>query len=398
MDLYLQMGHGMQDMSVTMIKRWGGGTVLISPVNVAPSKLSALSGKIQKVGGDVLFDPQLFYPKDGNSNLTKYSYWPETGITVDPSGTAKSIMSQLLNLNNEISSSAIIIPSMELKDMNMSYGFEFIRQSATYCSDKSSKEILATICFYPEIFRSKEILEMIIEKLLLMPVSGYYIVPHPSNGEYIISDPLWMIGMLKLLVCLKHAKRKVIVGFANHQSLVYSLAKVDAIASGNFMNTRTFTPKRFMSRKDDDEGRRSVWYYHPNSLNEYKAVYLDVAKQRGFLDSFLPSEEFTNEDSAILFKGALPSSTNYNEPQSFRHYLHCLKIQCKILSKETFDDTFNTYEFMLQSAEQLINEFRARGIRGQNRDFSPAIETNRVAAYTLNEDYGLKTRLEWSSM
>lgn len=33
MELLLQMGHGMQEMSIDLIKSWGGGSIIISPSN-----------------------------------------------------------------------------------------------------------------------------------------------------------------------------------------------------------------------------------------------------------------------------------------------------------------------------------------------------------------------------
>lgn len=46
-------------------------------------------------------------------------------------------------------------------------------------------------------------------------------------------------------------------------------------------------------------------------------------------------------------------------------------------------------------AENQIAEFKKRGISGQNRDFAPAIEANRVAMCANDEDYGLKLQFDW---
>ena len=77
MELYLQLGHGMQAMAQELIKLWGKGSVIISPVNLQQNKLSTFARKIQSAGGEVLFDPQLFYPKEGHTKLQAYDYWPE---------------------------------------------------------------------------------------------------------------------------------------------------------------------------------------------------------------------------------------------------------------------------------------------------------------------------------
>lgn len=395
MKLYLQMGHGMQAMAQELIKLWGSGDVIISPVNIQQERVTAFAKSIISFGGNVLFDPQMFYPKDGHTKLKSYDYWPKDDVSISSEEGNKAINRELLRMNNQINSSRIILPGIEMKDNQLAYGLQCITDSAQYFANKTHKPLLATLCLYPETIRNVNVIETIVEKLKLIPVEGYYIIPHPSNDEYIVSDPLWVIGIMKLVTCLKLAKKTVVVGYSSHQGLIYSLANIDGIASGTYMNTRSFVPAKFKSPKDDDIKHKSTWYYLPSAFSEYKAALLDVAKQRGFLENFIPQGEFANAYSAMLFKGALPSSTNYNETNSFKHYLYCLKVQCNMLSKESYEETYDTYEFLLNNAENQIKDFKKRGISGQNRDFAPAIEGNRVAMCANDEDYGLKLRLDW---
>lgn len=395
MELYLQLGHGMQQLSQDLIKSWGKGTVIISPVNLQRDKLSLFAKKIQAIGGDVLFDPQLFYPKEGHHKLQAYDYWPVEGASISTDNGNISMNREILRINNEINSSSIILPGIEMKENQFDYTIQLIKKSANYFSQKTDKELYATLCIYPETIRNTISIENLVDQLKNISVHGFYIIPHPSNNEYIVSDPSWSIGLLKLLSCLKLSRKKVIVGYSNHQGLIYSLAKVDGIASGTYMNTRSFNPAKFKSPKDDDIKHKSTWYYLPNAFSEYKAALLDVAMQRGFLNIFAPQGKFQNSYSEVLFKGAQPSTTNYNETSSFKHYLYCLKVQCEMLSLQTYQETYDTYEFMLNNAENQIRELKKRGISGQNRDFSPAIESNRIAMCANNEDYGFKLNMDW---
>ena len=398
MELYLQMGHGMQALAQELIKSWGHGNVIISPVNLQQDKLITFAKKIKSSGGDVLFDPQMFYPKEGHQKLQAYDYWPAQGVSITAEDGHRVINQELLRINNVIDSAAVILPGIEMTEDQFVYGLSWMNSSALYFAQKTDKPLLATLCLYPETIRNPAAIEALVEQLRTIPVSGYYIIPHPSNNEYIVSDPRWVMGLLKLLTCLKLAKKKVIVGYSNHQGLLYALANVDGIASGTYMNTRSFKPAKFKSPRDDDVKHKSTWYYLPTAFSEYKAALLDVAMQRGYLDSFCPQGEFQNPYSAMLFKGAQPSSTNYNETNSFKHYLHCLKVQCDMLSFDTYQETYDAYEFMLNTAENQIREFKRRGMSGQNRDFAPAIEANRVAMCANHEDYGLKLQLDWQQL
>lgn len=398
MDLYLQLGHGMQALAQELIKGWGGGTTIISPVNMPQEKISSFAEKIRSMGGNVLFDPQMFYPKEGHEKLQAYDYWPSEGCSISSFDTLESTNRELLRINNSIETSQIILPGVDMNEEKFGYSFDILNRSANYFSKKTGKELLATLCLYPETIRNSTAIENLTEALRSLPVAGYYIIPRPSNNEYIVSDPFWVMGMMKLVSCLKLARKRVIVGYSNHQGLIFALAHADAISSGTYMNTRSFVPGKFKAPRDNDVKHKSTWYYLPSAFTEYKATLLDVAMQRGYLDTFVPPGEFRNQYSDMLFNGALPSSTNYNEANSFKHYLFCLKIQCELLSRESYDDVYNTYEFMLNAAENQIKDNKRRGITGQNRDFAPAIEVNRIAMCANDEDYGLRLKIDWKQI
>lgn len=68
------------------------------------------------------------------------------------------------------------------------------------------------------------------------------------------------------------------------------------------------------------------------------------------------------------------------------------------MTKPSYDETYSTYEFLLNCANNKIKQIKSKGISGQNRDFEPGIETNRIAMVALDEDYGLKLKLEWNNI
>ena len=395
MKLYLQMGHGMKALSEELIRKWGEGTVIISPVNMEQDRIVDFSKRIEKYGGSVLFDPQMFYPKEGHLKLRVYDYWLDEGASISSEDGGKSINQALLRINNEIDSEAIILPGKEMTESSFSYTLRWLQTSSEYFRKKTDKPLYATLCLFSETLRNSNSIEQLVESVRGIDVDGFYIIAHPSNNDYIVSDSLWTIGIMKLISCLKLQRKTVIVGYSNHQGLMYSLANVDAIATGTYMNTRSFMPSKFKYPKDDDIKHKSIWYYHPNALCEYKVTSLDVAMQRGYLPEFEPHETYANEYSAMLFGGALPSSTNYKEGNSFRHYFHCLREQCTLLSLPSYKEVFDRYELMIHTSESIIGKLKRKGISGQNRDFYPAIEANRVAIFANDEDYGFRLNLDW---
>lgn len=398
MKLYLQMGHGMQQMCVSLIQHWGEGTVIFSPVNIGATKLKNLAKQYRKSGGQVLFDPQLYYPHDGADKLKQYDYWPDANTTITETITHQRICRDILAINTEMETESIILPGVEMDIDSFEYGITWLTDSAHYFRDHTNKPLLATVCLYTEVLRSSHAIEELLGRLTQIDVDGYYIVARSSNDEYIISDTNWMMGLTKLITCLKLSEKIVVLAYTNHQGLIASLAHADAIASGNYMNTRQFVPERFQSKKADIDRRKSNWYFHPFAITEFKADILDVAFNRGFLDSFMPLGDFRNPYSEMLFSGALPSSTQFNETRSFMHYLHCMKILCDSLTLDTYEDTKERFAFILDNSELKIREYTTKGMRSQNRDFGVGLESLRIAAAAIDEDYGFRLSLDWARL
>lgn len=387
----------MQNLSLELISKWGNGTVILSPVNMQEDKIEQFSKNIEHIGGGVMFDPQMFYPKEGHLKLQEYSYWPNGNSTVTNGDESYKIDREILKINNAINSKAIILPGKEMNEYTAENNIQWMKNSANYFKSKTVKPLFGTLCLCSETIRNSDSIELLVDKIKQIPVDGYYIIPRPANDEYIISDQLWMLGFLKLLTCLKLAGKAIIVGYSNHQGLLYSLANVDAIASGTFMNTRSFLPSKFKYPKTDDIKHKSTWYYLPTAFTEYKATTLDVAMQRGYLNNFQPQGTFSNIYSSMLFNGAVPSSTNYSESNSFKHYLFCLNKQCEILTKNSYTETFDSYEFMLNNSENMIKYLKRLGHTGQNRAFEPGLEANRLSMCANDQDYGFRLKLDWNN-
>jgi hypothetical protein len=175
------------------------------------------------------------------------------------------------------------------------------------------------------------------------------------------------------------------------------LAQCDAIAAGNFLNVRWFQPEHFETNDNDSKSRRTTWYYCPQALSEFKVAYLDVAKRADILDTLAPPVSMTNEYSAVLFGGAMPSLTNYTESDSFKHYLHCLKIQCETAVRSSYKATRDFQFAQLETAARLINGLHNESIKGQNRDFGEIVDVNEAAIQLFDKEFNFVMSQEWST-
>lgn len=101
---------------------------------------------------------------------------------------------------------------------------------------------------------------------------------------------------------------------------------------------------------------------------------------------------------ARLFAGAQPTTVGLDEPNAFRHYLHCLHAQVSLLAANSFDDALAAEERRLEDARQLLNRLQRAGVLGQLRDFFPVIDSNLAAIRAHSNTRGHQMRRHWNNL
>ena len=399
MELYLQFGHGMMSMSEELIRDWNGGLVILSPRDLELNQMTSFSTKISSINGKIVIDPQFYLPKSDHSRLVSHSFWPSNYQTalfnkVDINRMLKTLKDQY---NDPLNSEFFILPGLMTSIVNedwYNYNSIVIEESKNLISDK---DLYLTLCFSKEVMISEENIHLAIEYLDNWNIEGCYVVAEPPSNEYLVSDPNWLVNLMDLTSGIKLQNKKVIVGYSNHQMLMLALSKVDAIASGNWLNVRSFNKNRF-NNPDDSVSRRSKWYYCPHALSEYQVVFLDIANRQGALQDLRTDLSFGSNYSNILFSGAQPTTVNYGERDSFKHYLHCLRYQASNSLKQTYSLTKEGLRIQLEAARMLTDNFNQIGITGRNRDFGNVIDYNLSAISVFDNIRGLVQSHNWNSI
>ena len=396
MKFYLQMGHGMQTICKDLSAAWGGATVILSPQNIYPTnKLKPFAESMRKVGGTVLFDPQLYAPRIYQKNLQKHDYWPQSGFTSIEMGDWSDLLSKLATINTTIGSEAFILPSIIINRIDDRWGKVQLAIADQARTVANGQRTLLTVALGEDVLSENLQVESIIQYAEHWDTDGVYIVCEHPERYYLVDKPIWVANLLSLVAGIKRIGKEVVVGYANHQMLPLALAKCDAIAAGNFLNVRWFQPEHFETTDSDDPSRRTKWYYCPQALTEFKVAYLDVAHRAGILGMMATPKQMVNEYSSVLFGGAIPSSTNYKEGDSFKHYLHCLRIQCESASKSTYAETRNSQFAQLETAAQILSGLHGERIKGQDRDFGEICDVNEAAIQIFDKEYGFPMAQEW---
>lgn len=401
MELYLQFGHGMKQIAIDLSKEWNGTTAILSPRDISPEQLRTWKVGFDKAGVKTLFDPQFYYPKSNHPGLLKYKYWDASfGTKLEGNNTFEEELIQVILEYNDIAGcNSFIIPSAMYE-----YDEDWIKRWRKQCEKLinatkkyvTDKKHILTLAFPENLLLQKETeIEKVIEEIEKFEVDGFYIVAYQPQKKYLVDTPMWLSNLLQICAAIKLSGKKVIMGYGNHQLLCLSAAGVDAMATGTYLNVRHFFNK---FEKDDVIQRKSVWYYYPAAMSEYKMGFLDVAYNAGVLQQMKPTKDMDKGFVDLLFARALPSATAFNETMAFKHYIQCVKIQMKNVSKETYQDTVTANEVMLETAMRRIEYMEKHGVYAQARSFKDIVDVNRAALQRLDMVRGFQLKQEWKDL
>ena len=401
MELYLQFGYGMMDHCRALLSSWGGGTVILSPRDLTDDQLVRLGADIAKISrAESLLDPQFYLPHADHEKLCEHAYWPnDYETTLFWQGPPLSqLLRSLRQLNIEVGCSRFILPGLFAPSIDEDW---FERQSAILEEARAIETemvLIPTIALSADAVRSPDQISTLIERAESWNAGAYYVVCEHPNGQYLVDDPNWVANVLDICAGLRLLHSEVILGYCNHQMLAAGAAKATAIASGTWMNVRSFPPEKFNAAYVEEIRRRATWYYCPQALSEYKIPFLDIAHRLGLLPLMAPSTDLDGGYVSNLFNGPQPSTVNLGEQAVFRHYLHSLRKQTEMMAQDSFDSAVSSHQEILTTAETLLTRLGGASITGHLRDFTELVDVNRAALGLFSTLRGPVLRREWGSI
>lgn len=403
MELFLQFGHGMKSLTIDLAKKWNGASVILSPRDMTPEQLVVWSKDFEKANVNCYFDPQCYCPKSEQKKLIQYEYWDcNLNTHLQNGDTTVDIQLKKIKSYNDIAKTkAYILPSI-LNPYDEEWADRFMLQSKRYIESAhkimQDKPIYATLAL-PKHFllQNEATIEPVLQEIMEWDVDGYYVIAEALDKKYLVDNPMWLSNILHICAALKISGKKVIVGYCNHQMLPLALLKADAMASGTWLNVRSFT-NRFIDV--DEQKRKSTWVYYPEALSEYKLSFMDWAFNYGYLQSMKSGDkDFLDDNIKKIFNATVaPSTTGFNETDAFKHYLCCLRHQVALLDKESYKASFDSYEMVLETAEREIERLEKAGVYAQARSFRDVIDVNRAAIAQLDKNHGFALNMSWNAM
>lgn len=401
MELHLQFGYGMMEHCRALLSLWEGGIVILSPRDLDGDQLKRLAESINALpGGRCLLDPQFYLPHADHERLCSHSYWPDeyqTGTFFDGPAVTK-LLRKLRELNLALGCRAFVLPGL----LAPAVDDDWLETQRAVIEEAQAAEqklpLMATVALSAEAVKDEDQIALLLETAQRWNVQRYYIVCEHPSGRYLVNEPNWLANVIDLVAGLRSQGARVVLGYCSHQMLIAAVAKATAIASGTWMNVRSFPPEKFKTSYEEEIKQRATWYYCPQALSEYKIPFLDIAKRQKVLALMAPPPAIDGGFASALFSGAQPSSVPFTEQAAFRHYLNCLRGQCANATGTSFDAAVDKHEQLLNEAEAVLQRLAPAGVRGQLRDFGEIVDVNRAALELFKSIRGALLRRRWASL
>jgi hypothetical protein len=257
----------------------------------------------------------------------------------------------------------IIVPSVYIHPDRGNKTSLFIQEANAKIKKikKSGSKYFLTVPISGKTIREDSEVEKLLQELTDMDIEfdGYYIACEPNleTKKKISVDFNYYMNLGKILSTLKKQNFKVILGFANVDSLVFAAtSEIDYVSIGTYENLRNFNIKRFMG--DVKGGPSEGWYYSEKLMNFIKARQLDIIRKRGALDLIKNDE---NIFSDIILKEGYPWNTH--RPDIHKNYLLAISRQLeKIGSAGSESERVAVLKNMIETARNAYKKLEEQGI------------------------------------
>lgn len=357
--------------------------IILSPRNCTREQIERHAIELHDRNADVLFDPQFYQPRTERENILNYPYWNDLNFeTVDfaTRGATELCRGVVAYQVEQLNVSEIILPgrfSNVISEDWLAIQYAFA-DTANYMS--TGRPVYSTVAIGPDVVKDRNAFDRLLNEVVNYPVDGiYFIVQSPR--DFLVGDELFLYNILDGLLSIRLSKKKILLGYANQQSLIYGTAGITGFATGNFRNVRSFNPDTFDVQEQSDR-QRATWYYDGNTLSEFRPQTLGLAYQRGLSGRFGPITEF----SSSLLDAANPAIVPWGEPLAFRHYLSVIKNQWSEMINVSESQRLNYVIRLIEHVGEQLTKLERDGVRLGDRSFKQLVEPTLNALMSFKAD------------
>ncbi len=265
MTVYHQMGHDSKNLlGVSELTGYHGA--ILSPVNYNEQEIiDIVTSQKERDNFEIIFDPQLYFPKTQRHILRGWSYFPSDVDTADYSSQrwwenlCQGIASSAIRIHPNTVCSPAIVPR--------SYGSDYYGSLLTVTkmlSDylaKYSIDVIQTLLInLHDLAEYKNV--MSIASIVTRTTTGrvYLVLESNTNPRHELADPEELKGAMLLINTLETNGINVIASYCSSDLVLWKYAGASSVASGKYFNLRRFTPSRWDESEEGGGGQQAYWF------------------------------------------------------------------------------------------------------------------------------------------
>lgn len=265
------MGHDSENLvSMDGLQAFDG--VILSPVNREPREMRAHIEKFREARPlDVIFDPQLYFPKVGRGKLIAHPYFGSNTDTMDLASpewwqnTITSLVDHCSDLRVDALCSPVGLPSNDRWSDNY-YAQAVSNYDALIAAipDGSDLRPLMSVVVKWEQLDSRDE-AMRVASLITrrrVPDAVYLIVEADVEPRRELGDDQRMAALMTLISVLEGASCRVLVSHCCSEMPMLKAAGASHCSTGKFFNLRRFTRSRFEEAEEGGGRQIPYWFEH----------------------------------------------------------------------------------------------------------------------------------------
>lgn len=265
MSTYHQMGHDSRNLlNIPELSQFSGA--ILSPVNYCETDIiSQITLMRTSPGFEMIFDPQLYYPRTERGLLRDWEYFPREADTADVQSerwwqrVVDDIVSTCSRINPAAACSPIFAPNVfpnEYFNQTVEIGNYFVSS----LNGLNIRPIQTLICGLNDLTLPTRALEIasIISRTHAQSIYLVFVSNIIPRRELNNTDELK--GAMQLITALENSGLSVIVGFCSSDLLLWKAAGAASCATGKFFNLRRFTSSRFEEPAGPGGGQLPYWF------------------------------------------------------------------------------------------------------------------------------------------
>lgn len=270
MPVYHQMGHQSDNLVfLKNLKDFSGA--IISPVNCDQNGVVKFIKKTRNnfKKFDIIFDPQLYYPKSQRGNIVDWSYFPCDVDTVDYSniGWWQTLNKNLKTTVHAIKPNYICSPVTHPKNFSEDY-YALMNSVSSDLYDNlldTQTEVIQTVLLSLADLADFNQVMKFSSILTRSRINTFYLLFYRNiNPRRELIDIDELKGAMLLIEILKANEIKVIVGYTNSEMLLWNYSGAFSCATGKHFNLRRFTPSRWQIQEGG--GGQTPYIFEENVL------------------------------------------------------------------------------------------------------------------------------------